>query len=495
METLTLIFYGFGAILNFPTILAIILGVTMGLIVGAIPGITIVTGIALFLPITFSFPPEIGINFLVGIYVGGAYGGSITAILIRTPGGPSNVVTTFDGYPLTQQGKAGDALYMALFASVVGGIFGSLILFTLAPYVANFALRFGPAEYFTLTIFGMSIITSISGKSIIKGLLAALTGVLLSLVGMDAFTAVPRFTFGSIILFSGFNPVAVLIGIFAVSEVLYQVRHTSTINSSKLLISSFARTYIPIKEALRHFGTLIRSSAIGAFVGVIPGPGGGIAALIAYDTTKRLSKNPDALGKGSLEGIAAAESANSSVVGGALVPLMTLGIPGDAVTAVLMGAFMIQGLQPGPLLFQNHPGVVYSLLAGFFLADIFLFVIGVFCIRFYVKILRIPILTLCPVILLLCFVGPFSLAGNVFDMIVVLIMGIVGYFLRMSGFPLGPLVIGMILGPLAEVNLRRALTASLGDWSVFVSSPIAVTFLVLTAVSLFLPTIMKKFKG
>jgi putative tricarboxylic transport membrane protein len=327
----------------------------------------------------------------------------------------------------------------------------------------------------------------------IKGLLSGLVGILLALVGMDTLTSVSRFTFGTTALLSGFNLIPVLIGVFAVSEVLYQVRHACPQGSTQAQPSmNLARTYIPIKEVLKFSSTLIRSSLIGTFVGIVPGTGGGIAAFIAYDVTKRVSKNPEALGKGSMEGVAAPESANNAVTGGALVPLLTLGIPGDAVTAVLISAFMIQGLQPGPLLFQNNPRTVYALLAGLFLANIAMYVIGVFCVKIYAQVLRIPILMLCPIILLLCFVGSYAVAGSLLDMCITMVMGIVGYYFRLYGFPSGPLVIGLILGPMVEKSLRQALTASQGDWAILISSPIAIAFFLLTAISLFLPFIMRK---
>jgi putative tricarboxylic transport membrane protein len=495
MEFLTSIIGGFVDIFHLVTILAIVFGVIVGIIVGALPGLTAAMGVAIFTPLTFTFPPQVGINFLLGLYCGGHYGGSITAVLINTPGTASNIMTAFDGYPMAQQGKGGDALYMGLFASFFGGIFSALVLLTVAPVLARFALRFGPAEYFALTVFGLSIISSVAGKSMIKGLLAGLIGILLSVVGMDTFTAVPRFNFGYIPLLSGFELIPVLIGVFAVAEVLYQVRHASSPKDKDVkppTETKFSRTYIPIRETMKHIGTFLRSSVIGTIIGIIPGPGGGIAGIISYNATKRVSKNRDALGKGAIEGIAASESASNAVTGGALVPLLTLGIPGDAVTAVLIGAFMIQGLQPGPLLFQNNPRIIYALLAGVFLANIAMYVIGRVCIKFYVRILRIPILTLAPVILILSFVGSYALGGSMFNVLVTMVMGVVGYFLRVHGFPMGPIVIGLILGPMAERGLRQALTSSQGDWSIFIASPISAGFLVLTVVSLFLPMIMRK---
>jgi putative tricarboxylic transport membrane protein len=478
---------GFLDIFHVPNLLAISLGVLVGITVGALPGLTATMSVALITPVTFTLAPSIGISLLLGVYVGGIYGGSITAILLRTPGTPAAIATVFDGYTMTQQGRAGEALYMALIASVSGGLISAIILITIAPQIAKIALKFGPAEYFGLTVFGISIIASVSGKQMSKGLISGVIGIMLSLVGMDVFTGVPRFTFGSGDMLAGFNLIPVLIGVFATSEIFYQARKTGDQGVS--FRGRISKIFISFKRMKSYVVTIIRSSLIGAFVGVVPGTGGGIAAFISYSEAKRLSKQPEKFGTGILDGVAAAESANNATTGGALVPMLTLGIPGDAVTAILIGAFMIQGLQPGPLLFQQHGRTVFALFAGFFIANIILLVMGLVGLKYFAKVANIPSRILSPVVLLLCFVGSYSVANSMLDVGAMLAMGVVGYFMRKYEFPGAPLVIGMILGPMVEKSLRQALTSSHGNWIIFLKSPICVVFLLFTLMSILYPTI------
>jgi putative tricarboxylic transport membrane protein len=478
---------GFADIFHLMNLVAIAFGVMAGIIVGALPGLTATMAVAIITPLTFSLPPEIGINLLLGIYVGGIYGGSISAILIRTPGTPAAIVTVFDGYPLAQKGRASEALYMALFASFSGGIISALILITVSPQLAKMALKFGPAEYFGLTVFGISIIASVSGKSLTRGLISGVLGVLLSTVGMDLFTGVPRFTFGQTYMLAGFKLVPVLIGVFAVSEVLYQIR-----NIGKKQISfqgQIDKLFIRWKEMKKYMWTIIKSGLIGTFVGIVPGTGGGIASFIAYAEAKRVSKRPEEFGEGALEGVAAAESSNNATTGGALVPMMTLGIPGDPLTAVLIGAFMIQGLQPGPLLFQHHGRTVFALFAGLLVANLLLFALGYLGLRFFAKIAHVPVSILSPTIVVLCFVGSYAVGNSMLDVVVMVVMGIVGYLMRKYEFPGGPLVIGFILGPMVEKSLRQSLTRSHGSWLIFLKSPICLVFLILTILSIIYPMI------
>ena len=482
---------GFADILTVYSILAISIGVVTGITVGALPGLSATMSIAVLTPMTFLMSPQIGIAMLLGVYVGGIYGGSITAILLRTPGTPSSIATTFDGYPLSQQGYAGKALYLALVASIIGGLISAIVLIVLAPQIARVALRFGPVEFFGLTLFGISIIASVSGDNLIKGLVAGILGFLLSTVGMDGVTGVPRFTFGYTPLLSGFNLIPVLIGVFAVSEILYLIRQRQTSVAAEGKVEKLALSLAEFKGQLRNIG---RSSLLGTFVGIVPGTGGGIASFMAYDLAKRRSKNPELFGKGSLEGVASAEAANNATTGGALVPMLTLGIPGDPSTAVLMSAFMIQGLQPGPLLLQNEPRTIFSLFAGLLLANVLMFGFGMIGIRAFSKVVRIPIRILAPTVLVLCFVGSYAIANSILDVAVMLLMGGLGYLMRKFGFPGAPLVIGLILGPINEAALRRALSASRGNWMVFFENPIFLIFLALTIMSFVLPLVRKKLK-
>jgi putative tricarboxylic transport membrane protein len=481
---------GFVDIFHVANLLAISLGVLVGITVGALPGLTATMSVALITPVTFTLPPEIGIALLLGVYVGGIYGGSITAILIRTPGTPAAIATVFDGYPMTEKGQAGQALYMALFSSVSGGLISALILITIAPQLAKISLKFGPAEYFGLTVFGISVISSVAGKRVVKGLIAGVIGIMLSMVGMDVFTGVPRFTFGNTNMLAGFSLIPVLIGVFAASEVFYQAQKPYEKRVS--FRGEISKIYFGFRKMKSYLVTIIRSGLIGTFIGVVPGTGAGIACFIAYSEAKRASKHPEKFGTGILEGVAAAESANTATTGGALVPMLTLGIPGDSVTAVLIGAFMIQGLQPGPLLFQHHGRTVFAIFAGFFIANVILFILGMIGLRYFAKVANIPAQILSPIILLLCFVGSYAVANSMVDVVAMLAMGVVGYFMRKYGFPGAPLVIGMILGPMVEKSLRQALTASHGSWMIFLKSPICCIFIILTLASIFLPLLRQR---
>ena len=493
MELFQQLGLGFLDILTVKSLLAISLGVVTGITVGALPGLSATMSIAVLTPLTFLLAPQIGIALLLGVYVGGIYGGSITAILLRTPGTPSSIATTFDGYPLAQQGNAGKALYLALVASVIGGLISAAVLIVLAPQIARFALKFGPVEYFGLTIFGISIIASVSGENLLKGLIAGIIGILLSTVGMDQVTGVARFTFGTTALLSGFNLIPVLIGIFAVSEILYLIkekRETVLLEEG----GKIDRLSLSWREFKEQFWNIIRSSFIGTFVGIVPGTGGGIAAFLAYDVAKRQSRHPERFGTGSLEGVASAEASNNATTGGALVPMLTLGIPGDPSTAVLISAFMIQGMQPGPLLLQTDSRTVFSLFAGLVIANILLFGFGLIGIRAFSKVVHIPIRILAPSVLVLCFVGSYSIANSLLDVAIMLGMGVVGYLMRKYGFPGAPLVIGLILGPVNEAALRRALSASRGNWLTFLENPIFLVFFALTIISFLLPVIRENLK-
>ncbi|MBW1695714.1 MAG: tripartite tricarboxylate transporter permease [Deltaproteobacteria bacterium] len=490
MQLLNQLTTGFVDIFHVANLSAITLGVLVGITVGALPGLTATMSVAIITPVTFSLPPEIGIALLLGVFVGGIYGGSISAILLRTPGTPAAIATVFDGYPMTQQGRAGEALYMALFASVSGGIISAIILITIAPQLAKIALKFGPAEYFGLTVFGISIIASVSGGRVVKGLIPGVIGILLSTVGMDAFTGVPRFTFGSTEMLAGLNLIPVLIGVFATSEVFYQVQRAD--EKQMAFKGEIKKIYIGIRKMRSYALTIIRSGLIGTFIGIVPGTGGGIAAFISYSEAKRTSKKPEKFGTGILEGVAAAESANNATTGGALVPMLTLGIPGDPVTAVLIGAFMIQGLQPGPLLFQQFGRTVFALFAGLLISNVILFILGMIGLRLFTKVANLPVQVLAPIILLLCFVGSYSVANSMVDVGAMLVMGVIGYFMRKYEFPGAPLVIGMILGPMVEKSLRQALTSSYGSWMIFLKSPICVVFLCLTLSSILLPIVRQR---
>ena len=474
-----------------PSVMGIMLmGVIAGTIIGALPGLTATMGVALLIPLTFGMPPVTGLNMLIGIYVGAIYGGCISAILIKTPGTPASAATTLDGYPMAQKGFAANALGMATIASLIGGIFSSIVLACMAPMLAQVALKFGPAEYFSLAVFGLTIIATVSGD-ILKGMMIGTFGMLLSTVGGDPITGTFRFTFGAMGFAGGIAFMPALIGLFAISEVFVQLENIYDDTVQQVKLSGHIPTF---REVLACWKSLLRGSIIGTFVGIVPGTGSGVASWISYNEAKRSSKTPELYGTGYIDGIAATESANNAVCGGALVPLLALGIPGDSVTAVFIGGLMIQGLTPGPMLFQEHADVIVGLFTGSFVANIMMGITGLLGIRLYSKVLNIPKKILILAICLFCFLGSYAMNGNPVDLFTMLFFGIGGYFLQKFDFSLAAVCIALILGPIAESNLRLAMLSSGGDPWILVTQPISAFFVLLSIFSLFWP-IMKKIKA
>ena len=467
-----------------PSVLFIIcVGITTGIIIGSLPGLTATMGVALLVPLTFGRPPLESLSMLIGIYCGAMYGGSISAILIRTPGTPAAAATVLEGYPMARRGEAGRAMSMALFASFFGGVCGALIMTFASPIVSGFALEFGPVEYFALAIFGLSVIVSISGNSLIKGMMSAFFGLLIASIGFDPISGFPRFTFGMMEMMEGPPFIPTLIGLFAVSEVFNEVQKTGQIQQLKATVDRFLPSWEDIRHCFKH---LWRSSLIGTFIGAIPGAGGDIAAFVSYGQAKRTSKHPERFGKGQIEGLAASESANNACSGGAMIPLLSLGVPGDAVTAVLLGAFIIQGLQPGPMLYKEHIDIVYQIFASMMLAQFVMLFIGMAGIRLFSKVILVDRAILTPSIFVLSMVGAFAMRSNIFDVYTTLAFGILGYVMMRYDYPLSPILLALILGPMAEANLRRAMVISSGDPSILFSRPIAVVLMVLAVVSLLL---------
>lgn len=480
-------------IFSFSSIIVIFLGVFLGLVIGALPGLTVTMGIALLFPVTFAFDGLLGVLMLLGIYVGAVYGGSVSAILLNTPGTPASVATAMDGYPMVKQGDANRALSISTLSSGIGGIISVIALVLVSPLLAKFALGFSAPEYFALAFFGLSIISSVSSQSVIKGLISGVLGLLIATIGVDTLTGYTRFTFDTIYLLEGISFIPILIGLFAFSQALISVEEDlgKIIGSVKVKI----KRILPSKEDFNKIKvTILRSSLIGTFIGSIPGTGGDIAAFISYNEAKRFSKEPEKFGKGAPEGIAAPESGNNSVTGGAMVPLLTLGIPGDSVTAIILGALMVQGLQPGPLLFKEQGDQVYSIFLGLLVANICMLILGFLAIKLFIKVVKVPKSILSPLILVLCFVGAFAINNNIVDVYVMLITGIIGYFLIKLKYPISPIVIGLILGPMAEANLRRSLVLSHGDISIFFTRPVSAVLLILAILTLFYPILMKLIK-
>ena len=487
-----LLLNGFVEILIPYNIMITFFGVLMGMLFGALPGINASMGVALLLPLTYGMSPISGLTMLLGIYCGAIYGGSITAVLINTPGTTAAACTTFDGHKLAQQGKAGKALGMATISSYIGGTFSVIVLIVLAPVLAKVALKFGPPEYFALAVFGLSIITSLAGDSFVKAIISGVFGLMIATVGMDMMNGTPRYTFNQVSLLDGFSFIPVLIGLFAVSQVLINVETSRSLSMKDTKILGM----LPSLADMKSVGaTIARSSVIGTFVGILPGAGATISSFICYNEAKRWSKHPEKFGEGSLEGVAAPEAGNNAATGGAMVPLLSLGIPGSETTAILLGAFMIQGISPGPLLFRDNIHVAYGIFAGLLLANLAFLIIGLFGVKLFVKILQIPERILMPMIISMAFVGSFAVKNSLFNVGIMLAFGLIGYFMRKLKFPITPVVLALVLGPMAEASLRRALILSGGSWLIFVQRPITFTLLVVTVISVMFPIIREKMTG
>lgn len=474
--------------------LLVFVGTFMGLIFGALPGLTATMGVALLVPLTFTLSPVYALGMMLGTYVGGIAGGAVSAVLLNIPGTPSAVMTTVDGYPMAQQGQGAKALGWAATASLFGGFISWLVLVTVAPQVARFALSFGPPEYAALALFGLMVISSVSGKSLTKGVISGLIGVWLSFFGVDPISGDLRFTFGNVNLMSGIAVMPALIGFYAIPQILCslseeqstEIRTTATLNLSD---------FIPSFGEIWHSKlNILRSSAIGIFIGMIPAVGGNVASFLAYDQAKRSSKNPEKFGHGAPEGVIASEAANNGVTGGALIPLLTLSIPGDSVTAILLGGLMIHGLQPGPQLFSKSPDVILGIFTTLLIANIFVYFIQLVGIKFFVQILKVPNYYLTPMLVVLSVVGSYGLRNNLFDVGVTILLGLFGYIMLQGGFPMAPTVLGLVLGPMLEREMRRSLILSAGDWSVFFVRPISVLFIGLSLLIVLTGTI-KSFKN
>ncbi|ANA78510.1 C4-dicarboxylate ABC transporter permease [Paenibacillus glucanolyticus] len=490
-----LLLQGLGNVFQPEVILLLIGGVIIGIIIGALPGLTATMGVALFLPVTFGMDAVTGVLLLIGVYFGSIYGGSIAAILLNTPGTPASAATALDGHAMTKQGKAGKALGYAAIASGVGGLISVLMLILIAPQLAGVALNFSAPEMFGLALFGLSIISSVSGGSVLKGLIAGVFGILISTIGMDPMTSYPRFTYDQLSLLNGFSFIPVMIGLFAVSEAL--VIMEGEIGGGDKIKKIIANYVLPKwNELKRLWFSMIRSGFIGTIIGIIPGAGADIAAFVSYNEGKRFLKKEEkeTYGKGNPKGIVSAEAANNGVTGGAMIPLLTLGIPGDAVAAILLGALVVQGIQPGPQLFATSGELVYTLFAGMIIANILMVIFGISGIRLFVKILLVPKKMLAPLILILSTIGAYAISNNIFDVFTMLVAGIIGYFMKKYGFPASPIVLALILGPMAESEFRRSLVMSEGSYSIFLERPIALGFIIIAVLSLILPLVWGKLK-
>ncbi len=467
-----------GLLFTLENILWINIGVFIGSVFAAIPGLSVILCVILFLPVTYSMTAIPGMMFLLGIYCAGGYGGSVSAILINTPGTPHAAATMLDGHPLSEQGRTKAALKIALYASTFGGVFSALMLLFLGPQVAKVAAQLGTAEYFMVCVFGLTIIAGVSGKSMIKGLISACLGLLISCVGSDPMTSYDRFTFGIPRLYLGLDLAICLIGLFALVEIMAKAE--KPLDRLNLDASQIKDDGVITKaEYKRMARPVLLSSIIGVLVGIIPGTGASEASWFSYNTAKNMSKHPEEFGHGSVEGIAAAESANNAVTGATLIPLLTLGIPGDGTVAIMLSALMINGLNPGLSLFTTQGDIMYAIMLGLILVNLFMCLQGKFLTTLFAKVVSIPQEILTPIIVIFCFAGAYSVNGNYFDVGVALIFGILAWVLRKLELPPVPILLGLVLGSMTETNFRRALLISNGSPSIFFSSVYCIIFLVL----------------
>lgn len=469
------------------TILIIFLGVIVGIIFGSVPGLTAVMAIALFLPVTFQLSAANGITLLCALYIGAVSGGLISAILLNMPGTPASVATCFDGSPMAKKGEAFKALGVGTVFSFVGTIIGLLILTFLAPPVARFAVTMGPPELFAISVFSLTLISGLTGKSVTKGLMSAVLGCAFTTIGAAPIDSVSRYTFGISAIRSGFDVLTLLIGLYAINEILATATNRKALIGEKPM--DFTRKGLfgfSLKEFASQIVNCVRSTLIGVGIGILPGIGGATSNILAYSVAQKSSKYPEKFGTGIIDGVVASESANNGSVGGAMVPLLTLGIPGDGATAMLLGGFMIHGIQPGPLLFNTHADLVYIIFGAMFIAAVVMLIVQMVGLRIFANVLKVPKYYLLPILVVLCLVGAFGLNNRTFDVWSVLVFGAVGYAMVKLEIPLPPMILGFVLGENTELYLRRGLMYNKGNFFAFFQSPVAAIFLTASILSIVL---------
>lgn len=474
-----LLFESYAAVFTDPQVLLMtLLGAAGGVLLGAIPGMTATMGVALLIPFSFGMDLVPSLGLLLGIYCGGMYGGSISAILIHAPGTPSAAATLLDGYPMCQKGEAGRALSVAMFSSFCGGVIGALVMTFLSPIIANMAMKFGPGEMFMLVVFGLSVIIAISGKSIAKGMISAFFGLLLCTVGLDPTNGIPRFiTYKQTDLLEGFEFIPLLIGLFAVAEIIAGVERIINGKEKQERSTEKIKNVLPDFKTIRKiWPNILSGGLIGTFIGAIPGAGGDIAVFVSYGASKSASKHPELYGTGIPQGVAATESANNGCSGGAMIPLLSLGVPGDAVTAIILGAFIMKGIQPGPMMYISELPTVYRVFAALMLANLAMLLVGCCGVRFFAKIVSVEKKMLYPIILVVSILGAFSINKSVFDVGVCIAFGVIGWLMNKYEFPLSPILLALILGPMCEQNFVRYMNIQHGHFFNIVKSPIAMVF-------------------
>lgn len=481
METLSYLLHGFSVALDPQTLLLVCIACILGTMIGALPGLGPVNGVALLIPIVFNFglSPTTALIFLVSIYYGCMYGGRISSILLNIPGDEPAVMTTLDGYPMAKQGRAAEALGISAMASFVGSAVATVGLILFAPILVNFAIRFGPAEYFALFVLAFATIGGVTGGSMIKSFLAACLGLFFGTVGVDPDSSVPRFTFGSFELYDGIDFIAALVGLFAVAECLELLEHT--VNKKDKEAVKVGSAIAGFKTSLKYSSTIGRGSLIGFIAGVLPGAGASLGSFLAYITEKRIVGSKGRFGEGDPRGVAAPEAGNNAAAGGALIPMLSLGIPGSGTTAILLALLLSMNITPGPLLFEKQPDLVWGLIAALFIGNLVLLLLNVPLVGFFARILMAPTWLLFPMVTMVAFIGVYSLNNNSFDLYVMLFFGVLGYIFRKLNIPAVPIVLGLLLGGHMEYNLRRALAISGGDWAALVNSPISISIYVFTA--------------
>ena len=459
-----------------------------------LPGIGPAAGIALLIPVTFGMNPTSALIMMAGLYYGARYGGSTTSILIRTPGEASSVMTSIDGYEMALKGRAGAALAVSAVGSFIAGTVGVVGLTLFALPLARMALKFGPAEYFTLMLFAMTAVASLSGRSVARGMLSMILGLMIATIGIDLQSGQSRYTMGILEFQDGVGFIVVMVGLFAVAEVFRGIESLS-MGTAPPMIRISGKLWLTREEWRRSLGPIFRGGIIGFIIGVLPGAGGTVASILSYSTEKRLSKHPEEFGKGAIEGVAGPESANNSDTAGAMVPLLTLGVPGGGATAVMLGAFIMYGIQPGPMLFQNRPDVVWGLVDSMYIGNIMLLILNLPLIGLFVRMLYIPRSMLYPLILAISAIGIYAINASMLDLCLMLFFGMVGYVFDKCDIPVAPLVLSLVLGGMMEQSFRQAMTLSEGDLVIFVSSGITVTLVVLSVISIAMPLILPRIKA
>jgi putative tricarboxylic transport membrane protein len=481
---------GFSVAITPGNLLLAFIGVFIGTLLGVLPGIGPISGVALLIPVTYGLGPTSAIIMMAGVYYGAMYGGSTTSILLNTPGESASVVTTLDGYEMAKQGKAGSALAISAIGSFVAGTFSVVMLCLLGPTLAKFALRFGPPEYFSLMLVGLCAVTGLAGKSMNKAFLTLLIGLLLSMVGTDLLSGQERFTSGFSNLTDGIDFLIVAIGVFALGEVLQTIVALKDGKVDQRI--KLSGKIMPTRDEMkRSVGPIVRGSVLGFFIGVLPGAGATIASFMSYNLEKRLSKNKHLFGKGAIEGVAAPESANNAASGGAMVPLLTMGIPGSGTTAILLGALMIHGITPGPLLFEKNIDVAWGLIASMYIGNFMLLILNLPLVGIFAKIIDIPQKYLLPIIIVISAVGVYGVSGNIFNLYLMLGFGVAGYYMKKYDYPGAPMILGIVLGPVMEQSLGQSLIMSNGSYSILFSRPISLVLLLVAIIWVVAPIVLK----